>query len=516
MQTEKEYLVNREISSLRCESTGEYSLPDYNGDVKKVLAVKTKVFPSGKYALEDTLEFSGTVGYEVVYLDGENNVTHAKLSTDYEAAVKIDAESYVDSDVNTSVSSCNVRLVGPRKLLVKASLDNDVCILERRSYEIGGDAFLEYEPETLTDIARISSPCFAFGQGREISEEMASVEGAIVDEVEVLLSDAELRVDQIDMGEGVAVMKGDILLSVLLKNADQPPRLVSKSLPYSEELTFTDTEGVHSLEGRGEILGLKSSVTPTEDGVSVSLSFSLSPKVRGKKDQTLCLVSDAYLKERATENEYTDFNYTEHLCSETEENSFDERVPISELGIDALGEVIYAEAQPRVEMCEITDNGVKIQGEIRFSGIACRVCEGDEPSYSPVRFVMPFKHNVNLSCQKHDNMHAHCAVNANDVKISLDENNVHASCTLSYYVTVNTERRSRCLGASYLCEEEYSRDDSVVTVYYPDTSESLFSIAKRFHTSVSSIAECNRLTESVFASVGHPLGSLGVKKLIVK
>ena len=317
MQTEKEYLLTREICSLRCESTGEYSLPDYNGDVKKVLAIKTKVFPSGKYALEDTLEFSGTVGYEVVYLDGENNVTHAELSTDYEAAVKINSESYVDADVNTSVSSCNVRLIGPRKLLVKASLDNDVSICERRSYEIAGDAFMEYEPETLSDIAKISSPCFAFGQSREISEEMTSIEGAIVDEVEVLISDAELRVDQIEMGDGVALMKGDIVLSVLLKNADQPPRLISKSLPYSEELAFSDAEGVHSLNGRGEISGLKSSVTPTEDGVSVSLSLSLTPKIRGKKDQSLCLISDAYLKERATENEYSDFNYTEHLCTQT-------------------------------------------------------------------------------------------------------------------------------------------------------------------------------------------------------
>ena len=43
MQTEKEYLTGREILGLRCESTGEYSLPDYNGDVKKVLMVKIPV-----------------------------------------------------------------------------------------------------------------------------------------------------------------------------------------------------------------------------------------------------------------------------------------------------------------------------------------------------------------------------------------------------------------------------------------------------------------------------------------
>ena len=95
MQTEKEYFAGRVVTALRCESTGEYSLPDYNGDVKKVLLVKAKAFPSGKFAGDDSLEFSGTVGYEVVYVDADNTVTHAEFSTDYDAAMRINSESYI-------------------------------------------------------------------------------------------------------------------------------------------------------------------------------------------------------------------------------------------------------------------------------------------------------------------------------------------------------------------------------------------------------------------------------------
>ena len=143
MQTQKEYLSGREISALRCESLGDYSLPDYNGDVKKVLAVKAKVFPTGKFVGDDLLEFSGSIGYDVVYLDSENTVTHAEFTTDYDGAVRINSETYVDSDIATSVSSCNLRLVGPRKLSVKTLLDNDVRITESKRYDIPGDAFVE-------------------------------------------------------------------------------------------------------------------------------------------------------------------------------------------------------------------------------------------------------------------------------------------------------------------------------------------------------------------------------------
>ena len=67
-----------------------------------------------------------------------------------------------------------------------------------------------------------------------------------------------------------------------------------------------------------------------------------------------------------------------------------------------------------------------------------------------------------------------------------------------------------------LTGENQFKDDSVVTVYYPDASESLFSIAKRFHTSVVEIAESNSISESVFSSFDAPLGGSGVKKLLIK
>ena len=516
MQTEKEYIIGREINSLRCESIGEYSLPDYNGDVKKLLAVKTKVFPTGKFVGDEVLEFSGNVGYEVVYLDSENTVTHAELTTDYEAAVRINSESYVDSDIKTTVAGCNVRLVGPRKLSVKCSLDNDVCIAERRTHTIEGDAFMEYEPETVSQTAMIFSPTFATGETRELSEELVRIEGAIADEVEELLSDARFELDSIETLEDAVRVKGSIVASALVKNIDESMRLVSKVMPYSEDLSLGDADALDSLTSRVEVSGMKTSVNPLDDGVAISVSLSLTPKIYGRRNCRLGLITDSYLKERGTENEYSDFNYTEHICTDTKEDTLEVKRSLSELGIEAKGDVIYAEAQARVEKCEILDNTVEIQGEIRFSGIACEVIEGEAPIYAPVRFTVPFVENVNVNCQKHGNMRAFCAANANNAKIYIDENNVSASTDLSLFVTLNTEKRQRCLGASYLTDEEYLRDPSVVTVYYPDASESLFSIAKRFHTSVAAIAESNRLTESVFAASGEPIGTTNVRKLLIK
>ncbi|MBQ7343901.1 MAG: DUF3794 domain-containing protein [Clostridia bacterium] len=516
MQTEKEYLTGREIVALRCESTGDYSLPDYNTDVKKILAVKTKVFPSGKFASDDSLEFSGSVGYEVVYLDADNDVTHAEFSTDYDAALRINSENYVDSDVVTTISSCNIRLVGPRKLSAKCSLESTVRLCERRRYEVEGDAFVGYEPEMMTKTVSVLAPAFASGEGKEYTEEILSLEGSIADEVEILLTDASFVLDSLERSDDEVDIKGRVIVTLLYKNGDSLPESVTKEFPFDEDVDIDGVMSFKDVDARVEITSLKARVEPTDDGTSLIVSFTALPRIYAVGNSELEVVLDSYLKERGVENEHSEFGYSEHICMERGEETFSAKVSLEELGVESISKIIWAEALARAESCEIEENRVKISGEIRFSAIACQVSEENGSICFPIKFNVPFEQYVNTSCQIHENMRANCAVNATDAKIEFDENNVYASCELSAFVNLTSERRQRCLGASYATDEEFARDDSVVTVYYPDASESLFGIAKRFHTSVVSIAKANKLTESVFAFSSEPLSALGVGKLIIK
>ena len=516
MQTEKEYIIGREINTLRCESTGEYSLPDYNGDVKKVLTVKTRAFPTGKFVGDDMLEFSGTVGYEVVYLDSENNLTHAEFSTDYEAALRINSDTYCGADIKTSVSGCNVRLVGPRKFSVKSTLDSDVRLSERRVYSVGGDAFMEYEPETLTGTVRVFSSGFAEGEISEISEELIAIDGAIADEVEILTCDVIADVGAVYDGGDATTVKGSLGLSILYKNGESLPQSVSKDIPYSAELTLDGFEDGDFLDARVDVIAIKGVVTPTESGVSLATELRVIPRLYAKKNLDIDLVTDAYVKERGSDNEYSDFGYTEYVCTEKCESLFSGEHHLTDGDFDKIDAIIHSDAAVRVDSCEIADSVAKISGEIRFSAIACRVLENEEYNYSPIRFAQPFEQNVNINCQICGNMHLNPTVKACNVKIEPTENGVSVACTLSSEVSVFSDKRERSLIASYLTDEEFSKDESVFTVYYPDASESLFDIAKRFHTSVRSVAEMNRLSEAVFASPESSVMAGGIKKLLIK
>ena len=94
METDKEFLKERYIPAVISESSGEYTLPDYNTDVKRLLSINARAVPSSSFMDGETLECVGVVAYDIIYLDSENNLTHCEFTTDYELRVKCNSESY--------------------------------------------------------------------------------------------------------------------------------------------------------------------------------------------------------------------------------------------------------------------------------------------------------------------------------------------------------------------------------------------------------------------------------------
>ena len=83
-------------------------------------------------------------------------------------------------------------------------------------------------------------------------------------------------------------------------------------------------------------------------------------------------------------------------------------------------------------------------------------------------------------------------------------------CVVAY-----EEKCERVLASSIKCDDApIVRHGSKITVYYPNAKDTLFSVAKKYHTSPTAIASANSLTESVFGD-GVSSALSGVKKLVI-
>lgn len=517
IKKEADYVRSRKCPDVYTESQTEHVLPDYLGDVRKLLFTSAQVRPSAKFAGGEEVECSGVVVYNIIYLDSDNNITSEEFTSDYDYSVKCSGEGYKDSVAETKVANYAIRLVGPRKISAKASVTGSVRLLETESLTLTGDSFdAGDDVEVQTGSLKIRRTLQSQSVEREYAESVANLDGAIADEVSVIYSDVNTTVESAEYEDGSVLVKGKIHMMAMVKNADSGAYLVEKVMNYEESVPFEEAEVDMKFSPELTVTSVRSSVNPDENGCQVVLSGIVEIKVIAESNQRLEVITDGYLKSCASSNVYEDFSYSEFIDCVSVKGNHNAQIMRSEIEACRLREIIFLTATPKIESVKQEGCSVKILGEIRYNGIASDVGEDGEITYITVKFSSPFATNVNIDCQNSDNLHCDVKVAAHSVSAGIDSESIYASCVLESIAVATEEKKRRILVSSVAKENEpYEKCGSRINVYYPISGDTLFSVAKKYHTSPLKLATDNAITESVFAA-DNPEGTLGgIKKLLV-
>ena len=514
--TNVDYLKSVRCADVYTESSTDYVLPDYLGDVRKILFTEAILRPSGRFAGGDEVEFSGIVVYNVIYLDNEGGLCSVDFTSDYDYSVKCSGENYNDSIADTRISNYAVRLVGPRKINAKASLVGSVNLCEKESLCASGDAFVgEYVPEINRGFAKVRVSKTSSVTEREYAESLATLDGAIADEVSVIHSYMDVMVDDVHQEESTACLRGKIRMCAVIKNNDEPAYCTEKTVAYEENIDFESIMPDMTLIPQISVTSLRTEINAEETGCNVVMSAIVEMCVVGEGNQSVSLVLDGYLKEMPTDNGYESFNYTTLSDAVTVRESHSAEISRSEIDSQQLREIVFLTSTPKVEAVEPCDNGVTVSGEIRYSGIASEL-SSDKISYTGIKFSKPFSININLNCQNDDKTHVDVEIHTQNASASVDDEKLYVSCSLVCSAVATTDSCQEIL-SSMSCTDgkSYESDCAKITVYYPTPEDTLFSVAKRFRTSTLKVASDNDITEAVF-SHDNPNGSLaGVKKLVI-
>lgn len=511
-----EYTKNIKCGDVYTESSVDFVLPDYLGDVRKILLSEVSLRPSGRFAGGDEVEFSGVVVYNVIFLDSNGGLSSVEFTSDYDYSVKCSGENYNDSIADTRVSNYSVRLIGPRKINAKTSLVGNVRLSESCVLSVGGDGFdSDREPEINTGVADLRVSKISSVLEREYAESVARMDGAITDEVSIVHSSAECSVDEISADDNGVSLKGHIRIQTVIRNGEEPAYRVEKTIPFDERVDFEELDSKMHLIPQITVSSLKSNINADENGCEAVVSIILDICVIGEGNEKASLVLDGYHTDCPTDNTYDVFDYSTLINVASVKGTHNAEIGRKELECDGIREVVYLSSVPKIEQVQFDGEVAVVVGEIRYSGIVSEIIN-DNISYSGIKFSSPFATNVNVSCQNSDKTQIEAEIYARDTEATLDAEKLYASCTLETVVKVVENCERMILSSMTRCEgEKYESDSAKITVYYPDKNETLFSVAKRFHTSCLKVANDNNIVESVFAE-SNPSGSLSsVKKLII-
>lgn len=497
------------------ESTSEYILPDYLGDVKKLLLTTARVIPSGQFESEGETECAGIVAYDVVYLDSENKLSAANFTSDYDFNFTKDSESYIDSYVTSQIANYGVRLTGPRRMIAKANVQSEVYLMEKWEPAVSGTAFnLGENPEKTTETVSIESALKGEAVEREYAEEIASLESVSADEIEVISSSAYVRISEsVPVEDGVNI-KGELIVTAIVRTPDTSVFAIRREIPFDETVSISgvvsDMSAISDVVVSSVSIGINEGENSTELVANVITDISAI----AFSNESVELVTDAYLKTKDTIAEYENLNFSSFMASETKSGNVNLKIPISELENKNLKEIIALNQDFRSLSFESDGKTSKFSGEVSFSGVACEISEEGESYICNLKFSVPVDINVNISCQNGEKTKLSAKISPAGCEWDIDGENLNIKLWYTLTYTTTEEENCKYLSSCNVTgDAEYKKSLSCINVYYPDENESLFEIAKKFHTSVKDIAADNMISEA--AAQGIPLKA-GFKKLIIR
>lgn len=497
------------------ECAAEYILPDYKGDVKRVLHTEAKALPSGSFVDSTEAEFDGVVVFDVLYLDSENRLSSVTFSTDYSLKAPVDQTS-VGVHTECSAENVSVRLPGPRKMLGRCTVRHKVYDECEVCCAAMGSTFDEKsQPELCKSSVNALRTLRAKLSDREYAEELMFIPGAALDDVEVIAKRGDVRINSVSARtEGVSI-SGEISVSALI--GGENPYVKECTFPFEENVTLSGaSEGMSAL-AKGELVSLECAGSPTDDGVRISVSAIADFDVCAYSNDSVSVVSDAYSAVAETENKYENMKYGEFLDAKRSSSRLSREIPKVESDAECAKDIVYVSATARADSIKIETSSVKIEGEVRFSGVACEFYEDGTPTYTSLKFSVPFSESVNFNLQIPEDAAVECSIECYNARISVDNDNFYAECEICFNAVLCAEREMERLASSEVIDGSYSeRPASVISVYYPEDTDTLFGVAKRFKVSPLKLAQDNALTEESVSMQNKTSSLVGVKKLIVK
>ena len=499
------------------EAQAEYVLSDYMGDVKKVLSTKATVIPTSRFVNAGEAQFVGSVEFDILYSDVEGKLTSVQTNADYDFSLPID-EGAKDAFLESRVSNYSVRLTGPRKFVLRAALSSEVYVNESDTIVCLGDVFEDSrEPETVTKTVKIENAIYTTSSEREYAEEGANLEGVSADSLDVIATSGAVRILEVDSEDGGVRVKGEIILTSIIRRDEEPPFAIKKIIPFEELVTLEGATSDMQSSARGYLTSAVTSLVESEDSTAVNLNTIMELSVISAYNEELTVTTDAYLESYDTVAEYEDFSYSLLLLTESVNENINCEILRGGTGYENIRDVLCGSFDVRSLSKEMKDNGFALSGEIVLNGVACEINEDNSVSYMPIKYTTPFDINVNTKLQMPADARVECKAYPIDVDFVIDADKISAKCSLSISYRVYKDSSVKRIKSCNTEGEEYEKvSSSIIRVYYPKNTDTLFDVARRYHTTSRKIAADNCLTEECLSSSDKESSLSGVKRIIIK
>jgi len=488
------------------ELAEEFSLPDYQPEMKRLLRVKATVLPADRYVGAGQAECSGRIDYSILYTGNDGAMYCANQSGEYAFSAPMEIPSDFDGGegilccVESVAEQTTGRVMAPRKLAVKCRLRSRVRFYGTRVPTEGfaDDGSME----------KLCGECEYAEVFEGKSDELSLADEIICDEgddtVRVISADGQVFVSEVSAGSGVANCRGEVSMRLLCCREGG-----ENATPYAilRKISFTQSVPVDGMEVNCEAMarGVCSDIRITVDEGRILCEVGVILSVKGMRRARVAYPRDVYSTARACACEYRTVEVARPIKCGNGNFSVNTSMTLEEAGIRSGLSLVDLCGTATVTGVESERGKYRLLGKCRFHAIL-----SDGEDLSSQEFELPFRYEMEGSDADPSDMEAWAEVIS--CRGRLDGERIAVDAELAVAMSLCAKEEISMLSGATVGEEWRARG-AECTVCYPDRRDTLWSVAKRYHCPLSELLTRNRIAAAPAADAQDSLA--GVRFLLV-
>ncbi len=467
--------------------SGDFTLPDYQPEIKRLLKVTAAVLPPLKSIGNSESEMTGGIDYYVHYIGSDNQIYCAPLSSEYRITVPMDKNELklvnITADAEIAPESVGGRVTSPRKLNIK-------CRLRARARMYGDmpieKSYMELlgEDQVLLGEEMITRRIFTQSEMIHLSDELISNKD---DEIRVVSADGHILIGTVLAMNGAAEVKGELYLKLIMCNeSDGTPYTVHRRLPFSERVAVDGADSDFEANARGSVCELDINVE--EDRVSINAGIML--EISACCDEQVRFVKDLYSTARITECTYTPLFTLRYGRAFNSNFTQSDSMTLERAGLTPDHKLIDITGMACPESAALEGDRWIFTGKTRFSMILEK-----DGEYSNCEAELPYRYAIDAKSAEVGSAYASATAEVINTRARLDGERIGIDAEIMLCGVMSVCKDISMLDSvSFGAERERPKGEYMIC--YPTMDDSLWSIAKRYGRPIDALMSANKLCMS--------------------
>lgn len=476
---------------------GDYNVPEQKEDVQRIIHGTAELKAEDIRPVENYVRVTGKVYFKILYMSASGDPRPAAI----EGSMPFEEMVYAQSDGNETFFLRNVRteftasVVHSRKLSLRIMAEMEVGREWIRDEELTEDVESDIPVYRKTQKMNLLRLAVSRKDTYRIKEEF-NVPGTKESIGQVLLTDLSVRRLDIRMGQDEVLLRGELEVFCMYLSAEEKADWISQSVPFEGRILcdgVTESMFYHIQHTLEDTL---TDVRLDEDGEMrvLGIEATLALRMNIFEEEETEVLKDLYSLEQQCIFDTKETVLEELLMQNQSKCKVSERLSLPELKEDVL-QILHSQGGIQLESEQHTSDGIRVEGILHLSFLYLR---GDDTEpYGSWQGMIPFSYLIEYPDMP-EQVTSSLSYHVEQLAVTLAGSEaVEVKAVLSFDVflrrlisaEVITDVRMEPLDAEQLAERPG------IVGHIVQNGEDLWSLAKKYMTTVEGIKEVNSLND---------------------